>query len=191
MANSRPVRIVRAPVRAGERAVRVPLPRPTPAETAVPSARFLDNGGAVQRANRLSIAYAAALLVVYAILGLYARSAPGGTSPGANSGLEIFAVVAVVLAGVGIVLTLGSAPRRVELGPDGTVFVGRLGNRLRLPPIDELSVRVVRRFPGGWLSSVPVAHVEVAPRRKGRTRSFLVEEHMFDESGPAAGRRAD
>ena len=182
MANARPVRVARTSARSGEHAVKLARPRvasaPRPASPRA-SGPIVVNRAAVQRANRLSLLYAGALLVVYGVLGLYARSAPGGTSPGANDGLLWFAGVAVAIAAVGIALTLGSAPRRFELGPERTVVIGRLGRELRLPPLSELNVRVVRRFPEGWLSSAPVEHVEISPRRKGRVRSFLVEEHLL------------
>ncbi len=142
-----------------------------------------ENRAGIQRANRLAVVYAVALLGVYAILAAYARSAPGGTSPGATYGLEIFAAVAVLLAAAGVLLAFSSSPRRVELHGDATVLVGRLGGRLRLAALRDLDVRVVRRFRAGLLSSAPVEHVEIAPKGKGRRRAFLVEERLLEPIG--------
>lgn len=147
---------------------------------------MLENRAAVQRANRLAWIYLIALAIVFGALAAYSRTAPGGASPGANGGLELFAAVALVLGAAGAALTLASAPLRIEVDGGRTVFVGRLGRRLTLPPLAELRLRVVRRFPAGPLAAKPLEQVELTPRQKGRARTFLLEERLLEESGAAA-----
>lgn len=164
-----------------DRAVKVPVPRspgPRPEPTEARTVR--ENRAGMQRANRLALVYSAALLVVFGGLAAYARSAPGGYGPGATADLAVFGGVALLLAAAGVLLSLSGAPRRFELGPETTVVVGRLGGRLLLPPLSELDVRFVRRFPAGVLSSEPTVHVEIAGRKKGRRRAFLVGEHVLE-----------
>ncbi len=130
--------------------------------------------------------FAASILVLYALLAVYARGAAGGTGPGETTSLELFGAVAVLVALAGVLVSVGSAPRAVELRPDATVFVGRFGQRLALPPRGELEVRVLRRHAAGLLSSRPVELVEVAPKGRGRRRGFLLEEGLLDVPGALA-----
>ena len=190
MSTSRPVRIARTPVRSGDHAIKVPTSRPFTAATPRPAvaARPHDvrpNVAGTQRANRLAVVYAASLLVLYGILAAVARAAPGGGSTGSTISLELFAGIAVLFAAIGVLLALFSAPQRVELAPEATVFISRFGGRLRLGPLAELDVRVIRRFPSGLLAPAPVEHVEVAPKGKGRRRAFLLEEHLLDARTPS------
>ncbi len=188
MSSSRPVRIARVPVRATERAIRLPVARPgAPAVPTAPAPfEVRENRAGTQRANRLTILYAAGLLGLYAALAVYAETAPGGSTSGGTYGLELFAAVAVLLVLAGAVLAFSSSPRRVELRPDATVFVGRFGGRLTLGARRDLDVRVVRRFPPGFLTPSVVEHVEIAPKGTGRRRSFLLDEHLLDLAAPPA-----
>ena len=125
--------------------------------------------------------YIIVLALLYFAFVLYDRSAPGGTSSGAEGGLVDFSIVALVLAVVGAFLSLAPAPRAVERSSTSLIVVDRWGRRTEWTPLDEVRVRTVRRYPAGLLSDAPVESVEVSgPGR--RPRSYLVEEGLIPES---------
>jgi len=128
--------------------------------------------------------YVVVLAVLYLGLALLAREAPGGASGGASSDLTVFGEVAFVVAIVGAVLTLGSAPSAVEVGPGATVVIGAFGNRRRYEAGPHLSVRVVRRLPAGFLAEGVVESVEVADG--ARRRTYLVDEGLLRPTAPPA-----
>jgi len=176
------------------RAVRIPrsrtAPAPTPVdveEPAVPErAPTIDrrpNRAGMQRAQRLSIAYVAVLFLVYAGFVAYDRSTPSGASPGAASSLLLFGEVALALALGGVILTLLSAPRAIELSPYQTMVLGSLGTRRQFPPISSIQIRVLRRYPAGFLSTVPTVSTELSAGTLRRT--YLLEEGLLPPSPPA------
>lgn len=116
---------------------------------------------------------------LYGLLALVARTAPGGTAPGASFDLALFGGVAVVVGAVGVLLSLSSAPRGIEIAEDETVVFGPFGRRRTFPALRELEVRVVRRFRAGWLSSSPVEQVELVPKGAGRRVGYLLEQELL------------
>lgn len=178
MGTPRAVRIPRTDADTA-RGVRPPW-EATPTPPSAASASAQPNRGGTQRAVRLTGFYLAVLTALYVAFVLYDRSSPGGTSPGAEAGLLEFTGVAVLLAVLGAFLALGPAPRAIERSPTSIVVVGRWGRRTEWTPIDEVTVRPVRRYPAGLLSSAPVESVEVSgPGR--RPRNYLVESGLLPE----------
>ena len=169
------------------RAVRIPRsgpPRvasgsregPSPSER-TPVDRRRNRSG-TQRAVRLTVLYLVALLALYLAFVAYGRSAPGGSSTGAQQEMLLFAGFAVFLGAFGVVFSLTPAPRAIEVSSRHLVVVGRWGHRTVWPPIGETTVRVVRRYSAGVLSSSAVESVEVWSTGR-RPRSYLVEEGLF------------
>jgi hypothetical protein len=181
MITPRAIRLPRAPTEFP----RTPRPRPNERAAAPPAATGLrrPNRAGTQRAVRLTLVYLIVLALLYLGFVLYDRTAPGGTSPGAQAGLIDFSGVAVVLAAVGALLVLSPAPRSVERSSTSLVVVGRWGRRTEWAPVDEVIVRTVRRYPAGLLSDEPVDSVEVSSRGR-RARSYLIEAGLLSE-GPA------
>jgi hypothetical protein len=129
---------------------------------------------------RTTLLFLVVLALLYGAFVLYDRSAPGGTSPGAQGELATFSGIALLIAVVGALLSLGPAPRAVEWTSGSLVVVGRWGRRTEWAPIDEVTVRSVRTYPAGFLSSAPVDSVEVSIRGR-RLRSYLVESGLLPE----------
>ena len=144
------------------------------------------NVGGSQRAVRLAVLYAVVLTALYAGFVLYDRTAPGGTSSPSTNGVLLFTVLFLAFGIGGVVYTLSPAPRAVEVDLARVTVVGRWGRRRSFPPLDRLSVRIVRRYPAGWLAGTEVELVEVwgpdAP-----VRGYLVEEELF--TGASASTR--
>jgi len=179
MITPRAIRIPRGPPpypATPRRSADVPPPAPP-----VPSGLRSPNRAGTQRAVRLMLLYLVVLALLYLAFVLYDRSAPGGTSPGAQGGLIDFSVVALVLAAVGALLCLAPAPRAVERSSTSLIVVDRWGRRIEWTPLYEITVRTVRRYSVGLLSDAPVESVEVSgPGR--RPRSYLVEAGLIPES---------
>jgi hypothetical protein len=135
-----------------------------------------------QRASRLAMIYLLALIVMY--LGFVAldRASAGGSSPAVTTGLLAFTVVAVALAVGGTFVTLSPAPQAVEVAPAAVVVVEWTGRRRRFPPLEDLRVEVVRRYPAGFLSRSPVETVELAGG--GRRRTYQLTEGLLPERRP-------
>lgn len=172
---------------ASPRAVRIPRsapPRPVRvvAETGGSVERRPNVGGS-QRAVRLTLSYLIALAVLYLVLVEYGRSAPGGTSPGAQDTLLLFGGIAVALGAVGAGFSLTPAPRAVEVSPYHVVVVGRWGRRTKWPPLGETTVRVVRSYRAGPLSSTPVESVEMWATGR-RPKVYLLEQGLLAPTQP-------
>jgi hypothetical protein len=131
------------------------------------------NRAGVQRVRRLTIVYVVGLAAIYLALALLSRSGPAGASPGAARDLELVGGIALALALGGAMLTLLSAPTAVERWGSEMVFVSAVGTRRRIPIDGRLSVRVLRRYPAGWLADAPVESTEVAVGTRRRT--YLLE----------------
>jgi len=181
------VRIARAPTD------RRPAPAEPSAEPAAapptsvgPPAEVRLNTGATRRAVRLSVVFVLGIAGVYALLVALTFAGPAAGSAGASQGLLWSGVAAVLVAVAGAVVSLGSAPRAVELGEGSTVVVGRFGHRYAFPGRYQLRTTVLRRFRAGPMSPVPMESVEIA----GGTsrRSFLIDEGLLATAGhdPAA-----
>jgi hypothetical protein len=152
-----------------------PHPRTVPV---APVTSRRPNRGGTQRAVRLTIVYLVILGAMYVGFVADDQLVPGGTSSAAENGLLVFTGILALFAAAGMYFTLTPAPRSVELAEDRLTVVGRWGRRRRFPPIGRLSVRVVRRYPEGWLAHEAVELVEVwgddAP-----VRSYLVSAELF------------
>jgi hypothetical protein len=181
------------------RAVRIPRspgppPTPGPDASAVPPSRAAARAAAVdrrpnragaQRALRLAGIYLAALAVMYVAFVDLDRSGPGGTGTAAETGLLYFTLVAAALAVGGVLVTLSPVPRAVEVHPSAVVVVEWTGRRRSFPPLEELRVQVVRRYPRGFLSSETVEAVELFDRNGPRTYQLtegLLPEHAAPRS---------
>jgi hypothetical protein len=174
-------RAVRIPRTSADSARVVRRPRATRALlSSVPSAPPRPNRGGTQRAVRLTMLYLAVLALLYVGFVLYDRAAPGGTSPGAEGALFEFSGVALLLAVGGALLALAPAPRAVEWSSTSMVVVDRWGRRTEWSPIDEVTVRPVRKYPAGLLSDAPVESVEVSGAGR-RPRNYLVESGLLPE----------
>jgi len=185
MASSRPIRIARP----DRPASATPVSETAhPAEPVPPSGpegprEVRANIGGAQRALRVTLVFVIVLAAMYLGFALYDRSAPGGSASPESNGLLLFTGVFAAIAVTGIVYSLTPAPRRVEVGPSGLTVVGRWGRRRYLPPLERLSVRVVRRYPAGLVSKVTVELVEVWGSGTP-VRTYLVEEGLFSGATP-------
>jgi hypothetical protein len=184
MTAPRAIRIPRGPTDR-PRTLRATADERPAASPVSPGARRPNRAG-TQRAVRLALLFLILLALLYVGFVLYDRTAPGGTSPGAQAELIDFSGVAAVLAAAGALLSLTPAPRAVERSSTSLVVVGRWGRRTEWAPLDEVTVRRVRQYPAGLLSDEPVDSVEVSSRGR-RTRSYLVEAGLLPET-PAGGR---
>jgi hypothetical protein len=171
-------RAVRIPRSTAPHAVRVATEAPPRPRSAAPGRR--ENVAGNQRAVRTTLVFLLALALLYLAFVVYGRSSPGGRTPGAEEALLLFAGFAAAIGVAGAVLALTPAPRAVEVSEDRLVVIGRWGRRTEWPPIPQVTRRVVRRYPGGFLSSGNVESVEVWASGR-RPRTYLVEEGLFDE----------
>ncbi|HYA57521.1 MAG TPA: hypothetical protein VEH57_03545 [Thermoplasmata archaeon] len=171
MAESHPVRISRG---GPPRAVRGTATR---AESELPPPEQRVNRGGTQRALRTGFVFLFAMVMVYAILAAYDRSAPGGASSSAFVGFEWFTLFAGLIAVGGFLFALSPAPRWVELRSDSIVVKGRFGSSRRFPLDATYATSLIRRLPAGWLSSEPLEVVEV--RSQGVRRTYLVETGLI------------
>ena len=181
---------------AAPRAVRIPRPRTAPtalsdgtaseaeASAADPKYELRPNVAGSQRALRLTVVFVVALSALYAAFVLYDRTAPGGTSAVTENGVLFFTVLFALFLLVGALYSLTPAPRAIEVSPDRVVVVGRWGRRRVFPPLERLSVVVVRRYPSGWLADGPVELVEVSGDDTPR-RSYLVDTAVFAGARPS------
>jgi len=153
----------------------------TPESTALSAEGRRSNLAGTQRVVRLSAVYLIVLAALYTAFSLYSRSSPAGSTAGAQAALLEFGLVALALAVAGTLLTLTPAPRAIEAIPEGFVVVGRWGQRTEWSPLDQVIVRLVRRYPPGLLSEEAVDSVEVSGGRV-RRRSYLVQEGLLPET---------
>lgn len=180
MATSRPVRIPRSgtpPPAVGTSIGSTDREAPGGKEGGTTPERRANVGGS-QRVVRVAALYVAVLAALYTAFVLYDRTAPGGTAPPETNGLLLFTALFVAFALVGALYTLTPAPRALEVGADRVTVVGRWGRRRSLPPLDLLSLRVVRRYPAGWLADTPVELVELWGADLP-LRSYLVSADLF------------
>ncbi len=177
MASPRAVRIPRAAPAGTARAVRPTVGRPVSAGTGPADVRT--NRPGTQRAVRIALVYLVAVAGVYLGSLAYDASRPELMTPGVTTDLTVFGAVALLLGVVGALVSLGPAPRSVELRPGSIVVVERWGRRREWSPRASIQVRVVRRYPAGVLSSGPVESVELA--LAGRRRTYLVAAGLFGE----------
>ena len=172
------MRIPRPPAPDAARPVRTPVLRPSVEKAAsVPVERRTNQGG-TRRVVRLSVLFWVALGGLYGgFLAAAVQSSRQGFGAGA---LEVFSGVALALAVAGGLLTLSPAPRAVEVSPDSIVVVGRWGTRTEWAPRESVGVRIVRRYPAGWLSPVALESIELVGL--GRRSTYLVEAGTVPEA---------
>ena len=186
MATSRPVRIPRASPRPPP-----PLPssgparvKPPPTQTARLPSEWRPNRGGTQRAVRVTLLYLLVLGALYVGFVLYDRTAPGGTSSAAANGVLLFTALFAVFALAGSLYTLTPAPRGFEVARDGVTVVGRWGRRRSLPPLEELSFRVVRHYLPSLLADTTVDLIELWGRGVP-VRGYLVDEELITGAIPS------
>jgi hypothetical protein len=185
------------------RAIRIPRPPLTPTDAGAPSppspgresptgrsreaGELRRNQAATERASRLAAIYLGALIVLYVGFVLLDRTSPGGTSASAEMGVLYFTAIAAAMGAVGALVALSPAPRSIEIRSDSVIVTEWWGRRRRFPPLEELRVSVVRRFPRSFLSSRAVETVELGTLAGGR-RTYQLEEGLIPlpraESGP-------
>lgn len=182
---SRPVRIPRSGT-GSPRVVRLPTAaRTVPLPERAATLERRENHAGTQRATRIAVLFVVGIAVLFTALTLYARAAPGGTSPGAGQEVDIFGLLGAAIALAGAILALASAPRAIEVGAAETVVVGRFGRRRRFPTLGGLSVRLVRRYPSGILSDQEVDAVEVSGGTQRAT--YFLEEGLLKITTEDAG----
>lgn len=184
MSDARPVRLARKGGSGSPHPVRLATPIVAPPPSAGPPTDRRANRAATQRAIRLSVLYALGIAAVYALLVGIARAGPTGTSVGTSADLLFAGLLALVLAAIGVIVSLDAAPRAVELGDAETVVVGRFGRRYHYPGRDRLRSTVLQRFPSGLLSPVALESVEIAGG--SARRSFLLDERLLELSAVPA-----
>lgn len=163
--------------------IRVPHRRPESEPPGTKETR--KNRAGTQRVVRITVLYLVLLVIIYVAFVAYAREAPGGTSPGSQRALLEFGGVALLLGVVGAVLTVSPAPRAAGAGSERVVVLDRWGRRREWSPLSQVRIRLVRRYPAGFLSDEPVDSVEVSLEGV-RPRSYLVEAGLLPElPGPA------
>ena len=181
MSVARPVRVTRPSSSARPARTKGPSLLPTPGGE--PTVERRKNAAASRRAVRLSVLFAGGIGAVYAALVLLAGFGPSAGSSGSVQALLIAGIVAVLVAAAGVVVSLGAAPRAIELGEDATIVVGRFGRRYRYPGRARLTTTVLQKVPVGWLTPVPLESVEIAGG--SARRSFLLEEGLLKPRNPA------
>jgi hypothetical protein len=187
VATPRVVRIPRS--RTSVSVVRVPIRRPEGRGTPGESTRERrPNTGGTQRAVRLALLFVVTLALLYTGFVLYDRSAPGGTAPPQTNGLLEFTGFFLAIGAGGAAVSLTSAPRAVEVGPDRVIVVGRWGRRRTFPRLDMLSIHVVHRYPVSWLAETPVDVVELWGEDTPR-RSYLMESELLRGAKSTPGGR--
>lgn len=145
------------------------------------------NRSGTQRALRTFIAFAVALVSIYASLLFSIATAP---YPGVRSNLTGLGLLSLALAFVGAYgfgLTLLRAPR--DLRREGTDLLvrGRTGRVHRFSTGPGFTVSVLKRYPAGVLSEDPTEVVRVA-LPNGTARLYLVDQGFFPApAAPATG----
>lgn len=172
------------------RAIRIARPAPALAPPDLPPrgppatpTTYARNGAGIERARRLAILYVVALAALYLAFAEVTRSTSGAAGAGARDDLTLFGLVAIALALGGALVSLASAPRGIETVPGGLVVHGAFGGRRRFPDTGTLSIRVIRQFPSGLLSTAPVVGVEFSAGRLRRT--YVLERGLVAERIPA------
>jgi hypothetical protein len=188
-ASPRPIRIPRSGTTL-PRAVRISAAAPSGERPTGPTVRQRkENRSGTQRAVRVSLLFVLAIAVLYGGFALLASTSSDGTGPGVWQQIELFGLIAIAVSVGGTLLTLGSAPRAIETDANGTVVVGRFGGRHRSPAGVPMSVRLVQKYPAGFLSPTAIEVVEVTtgPHRA----TYFLEEGMLaiTDDGRAAKRR--
>jgi hypothetical protein len=185
VASPRAVRIPSA--KGAARAVRLPIggaPGREPGPGAADAPEVRKNTAGLERARRLVAIYLFSLFVLYVGFVVVDLTGPGAGAMTGGSGFDVFSGLAAAFAVGGLVLTLSPVPRAVELTTSGVVVVEWTGRRRQFPPLEELRVDVVRRYPAGLLSSSEVEAVEVTGG-SGR-RTYQLTRGLLPERRPIA-----
>lgn len=172
---------------AAPRAVRIARAA-SAAPAAGPSARphFVPNRAGDTRARRLFLLFAVLLVAIYATFAALTLSNP---VPGVRENLfawAAFSLLALALALWGWSITIGRAPRGVLVRSEELLVRERLGGSRRVLRSALDGIKVVQRYPAGWIAPEPTVLAEVRVEG-GRARTYLVGESFFaDLSEPAA-----
>ncbi|MCI4350183.1 MAG: hypothetical protein L3K15_01535 [Thermoplasmata archaeon] len=168
MSTSRAVRITRTPM-AEAAAASSAAPRIVP---------FVPNRTGTQRGTRLFLVFVVLALAVYAAFVALAASSPTAGVRTDSAVYGALTVLALVIAGIGFLVTLGRAPRAAAWRDDRLVVRERTGG-LRRFRRDGLRVAVVYRYVPGFLSTEPAELVTVSDA-DGRHRNYLVGRGFFE-----------
>jgi hypothetical protein len=175
------------------RPIRIPRSRPTESGGALASAGSSDsarsagsstevdrrrNQAGLERARRLTAIYVGTLAVLYVVFVALDRSAAGGSTSAVDTGLISFTVIAAAIGALGAFVALSPAPRAIEIRPDSVTVVEWWGHRRTFPPVAELTVSVLRRYPSSFLSSRDVESLEIGTRARGR-KTYQFEVGLF------------
>jgi hypothetical protein len=136
------------------------------------------NQAALERAYRLATIYLGTLIVLYAVFVYLDRTSAGGSTSAVNTGLVFFTLIAAVIGALGAYVALSPAPRAVEITAEAVVVVEWWGHRRQFPPLEELTLSVVRRYSASFLSSRDVEAVEFGTRARGR-RTYQLEAGLL------------
>ncbi|MFY9716404.1 MAG: hypothetical protein WAK40_00485 [Thermoplasmata archaeon] len=181
----RRVRVARPPPSASVAESSPPVLVGEAVERSPPELRRIANRGATRRVRRLALLYVVVLAALYFAISLLARSSAQGTSTGSGQDVELFGLIALAFALVGVTVTLLSAPASVELTATSTVIVSPFGTRRTYPPVSGLTVRIARRYSPGWLTPEPVDSVEIGGR--GGRQTFLIDTGVFSDTDRRSG----
>ncbi len=143
------------------------------------------NQAGVERAHRLALIFLGSLAVLYVGFLALDRSAPGGGSATATTGVLYFSAFAAALAAGGLWIALGPAPRAIEVHPDSVIVIEAWGKRREFPPMGEVRASLVRRYPRSFLSSRAVETLEVTDTT-GHRRTYQFEEGLLPTQPPPA-----
>ena len=176
MSSARPVRLARPnPAGPGPPAEATAVAPPIPP---APRVERRANTFAARRARFLALLYVAGVAALFGALAGVARAGPRGGSSGVTGELLLFGGVAAVVALVGALVALGSAPRELLLSERATIVVRWWGHRVTLPERSRLRVSVLRRVPAGVLGGVAIETVEILGGKRRTTLSL--DEGLLD-----------
>jgi hypothetical protein len=182
MADPRPVRIVRS---AAPRSTRSADPEEA-------TRRYWDSeagGTEAYEANRAGTSRALRVFALFGvglvvILSLFAGLAATSPDPGISDSATVYGLLAlttVVLAGLGLVITILRAPQGAAFGSDGVLVTDRLGRRRRWPVGGQLKTRVLQSYPPSLFGSEPTELIELSDR-DGHHAAYLVGRGFFDRA---------
>jgi hypothetical protein len=146
-------------------------------------ARAVNRGGTA-RARRVFALFLGGLIAIFAAFLLSLATAPGGGA--ALTTLLPLAVVAVPMAALGALLTLGRAPRDAWVH-GSTLLVREWTGRVRAYSFEDgLRIRPLERHAAGFLAPAPTELDEIVTAT-GLRRAYLVQDGFFDFVSGDAG----
>lgn len=139
---------------------------------------FHDNRAGRERGRRMFLLFGSVLLAIWLLFVALSLSSPTVGVSGDAAVYAALTVIALLLGAVGWALTLGRAPQGFWERDGDLVIRENFGRRRRLPGPPMLTVRVVQRYPAGFLGPAPAELVELSAPGEGR-RAYLVGREFF------------